>query len=143
MSYRKIPNRFLNTLVNVYRESTAIDSVGDFDVTESVPYAAVLANVQPKFSDLEFMLQGKVHRQTHLCYINKYDPTEKEIKTGDFLLDTEAGLKHLVIGVQHFQTPREEISNSGHYRLSIEHIGDARYQYTRTKTITAKGYIST
>lgn len=142
MSFRKIPNRFLNTTINIYRESTAVDGVGDFDVTESTPYTAVLANVQPKFSDLEFMLQGKLHRQTHLCYINKYDPTEKDIKTGDFLLDTEAELKHLVIGIQHFQTPREEVSNSGHYRLSLEHIGDARYQYTKTQTIAAKAWIA-
>ena len=143
MSYQKIPNRFLNTTINIYRESTAIDSVGDFDVTESTPYTAVLANVQPRFSDLEFMLQGKLYRQTHVCYINKYDPTEKDIEVGDFLLDTETGLKHLVIGVQLFQTPREEVSDSGHYRLNLEHIGDARYQFTKTQTVTAKGYIAT
>jgi len=142
MSIYKIPNRFLNTTISIYRESATVDSVGDFDTTETVPYASIPANIQSKRSDLTFELQGKVHYQSHLCFINRYDPTVREIEVGDYALDIETGLKHLVLGVQPKQTPRKYVNNSGYLKLSLEHIGDSRFQYTRTKTATTKGYIS-
>ncbi len=143
MSIRKIPNRYLNTTINIYRESTAVDDVGDFDVTETVPYASIPANIQPKRSELTFELQGKLRRQSHVGYLNKYDPTVREIKSGDYVVDIETGLKHLILGVRHEQTPRKYVKNSGYLRLALEHIGDSRFQYIRTKKATAKGYIST
>lgn len=142
MSYRRILDKFLNTKVNIYRESTIVDDVGDFDTTETVPYTSLPANLQPKRSDLTFELQGKIHYQSHVGYLNKYDPTVREIKVGDYVVDRETGLKHLVLGVRHEQTPRKHVNNSGYLRLNLEHIGDSRFQYTRIKTATAKGYIS-
>ena len=142
MSLRKIPDKFLNTTVHIYRESAAVDAVGDFTTSETIAYTSVPAYVEPKRSDIEFELQGKIHYQSHLCFINNYDPALREILPGDYIHDVETDLKHVVLGAQPLQTMRKHVNNSGHLRLNLKHIGDSRFQYIRTKTSAAKGYIS-
>jgi len=48
MSIHNIPSRFLNTTIDIFRDTGTINSVGDQDLTTETAYFSVAANIQPQ-----------------------------------------------------------------------------------------------
>ena len=140
MSRIKIPSRFLDTTVNIYRQSTTKDDIGEFDVTEITEYANVPALVRPEKSELEFELQGKAFYQTDACYINRYDPSLRKPLGGDYVLDTETAKKYLVLQVENQKSFRKSITEGTHIKLIMRYIG--LVETVKTQTLTTKGRIA-
>ncbi len=58
MSVHKIPSRYLNTTVHIFRDTGVIDSVGDQALSRETAYYSVKASIQPQSSDVEYEIQG-------------------------------------------------------------------------------------
>lgn len=143
MSIRKIPNRYLTTTIYIYRESTAIDAVGDQDVVKSLAYQSIKASVQPQVSDVDYELQGRIHRQTHAAYLNRVENSViREIKPGDVILDEETGLSHLVLGIQVLQAGNKRITDSHHIKLILKTTTGYFEGLTKFKTLTSRAKIA-
>lgn len=141
MSIRKIPSRYLNTTIHIFRESAVTDAVGDQDVTKELAYYSVETNIQPQESEAEFEYQGKVHRQTHAARLNKVkNSVIREIKTGDIVLDEETGMSYIVLGVEVLQAASRNISDSHHIKLILKHT-TGYFDNTKFKTMTVKAKI--
>ena len=139
MSRQKIPDKYLNTIVNIYRQTTTKDVIGEFDVEEALQYASVPALVLPERSELEFNIQGKVFFQTDACYINRYDPTLRTPLAGDYTLDLETDKKYLILGVENQQSMRKSITDSCHIKLRMRYVSGVKA--IGLETLTAKGKI--
>jgi len=143
MSILKIPNRYLNTILYIFRESIALDAVGDPDVTKSLAYQSIKANVQPQRSDVDYEIQGKIHRQTHAAYLNRVeDSIVREIEPGDIVLDEETGLSHLALGIQILQSANPGITDSHHIKLILKTTTGYFDGLTKFKTTTVKAKIT-
>lgn len=141
MSIHKIPNSFLNTTINIFRNTGTLDSVGDQTLSKETAYYAVKANIQPQTSDVEYNLQGEIHLQTHSCYINKVeDSISRTIEPGDIVLDEETGLSHIVLGIKILQAARRSITDSHHIKLILKTM-TGKYDITELETIIAKAKI--
>ena len=141
MSVRKIPERFLNDTIFIYRESEVIDDVGDFDVSQSLAYASLKANLQPEKSDVEFELQGKIHLQTHSAYINRVEnDIIRQIKAGDIVISQDTGLNFIVLGIEEWEAANRQITDSHHIKLLLKTM-TGTFDLTKFKTMTVKGKI--
>ena len=141
MSIREIPERYLNDTIFIYRQSEVIDDVGDFDVSQSLAYASLNANLQPQKSDVEFELQGKIHLQSHSAYINRveYDII-RQIKSGDIVISQDTGLNFIVLGIEEWETANRQITDSHHIKLLLKTM-TGTFDVTEFKTMTVKGKI--
>ena len=143
MSIRKIPNRYLNTTIHIFRESVALDTVGDSDVTKSLAYQSIKASVQPQRSEIEYEIQGKIHRQTHSAHLNRVESSViREIEPGDIVLDEETGLSHLALGIQILQAANPGITDSHHIKLILKTTTGYFDGLTKFKTTTVKAKIT-
>ena len=141
MSIHKIPSRYLNTTINIFRETGVIDSVGDQTLTRETAYYSVKANIQPQVSDVEYEFQGRVQRQTHAGYINRVESeVVRQINPGDIVLDEETGLSHIVLGIKVLQAGNRRITDSHHIKLILKNT-TGYFDITKFKTIGAKGKI--
>jgi len=117
--------------------------VGDPDVTKSLAYAEIKANVQPQRSDVDYEIQGKIHRQTHAAYLNRVENSiVREIEPGDIVLDEETGLSHLALGIQILQSANPGITDSHHIKLILKTTTGYFDGLTKFKTTTVKAKIT-
>ena len=143
MSTRRIPDRYLNTTLHIFRESTAIDSIGDYATSMNLAYASLKANVQPKNSDLEFDLHGKVHRQDHVGFINRVeDSIVRSIIPGDIAFDQKTRIRYTILGVKPWQYPNPAITDSHHITLILKAMTGVPKQQLEVQSLTAKGKIA-
>ena len=141
MSIREIPERYLNDTIFIYRQSEVIDDVGDFDVSQSLAYASLNANLQPQKSDVEFELQGKIHLQSHSAYINRVEnDIIRQIKSGDIVISQDTGLNFIVLGIEEWETAIRQITDSHHIKLLLKTM-TGTFDVTEFKTMTVKGKI--
>ena len=141
MSIHKIPKRFLTTKLYIYRQNTTIDDVGDYDVVKSLAYGALDANVQPQTTDIDYKMEGVVHRQTHAAYINRFESgVLTEIRPTDVVIDMETGLNWMVLGIQNLQAAEKTISDSHHIKIILKQT-TGYYDKTKFKTVTSKAKI--
>jgi len=143
MSIHRIPDRFLNTKLYIFRESTVADSVGDLSVSLSLAYGAVKANVQAKQSILEYELHGRVHKQTHVAYFNRFeDGALRVINPGDVAVDEETGIKYIIIGAEQYQAANVNISDSHHTKLILKSTTETMPGIVKFNTLAVKGLIT-
>jgi len=141
MSIRKISSRYLTTKLYVFRQETTIDEIGDFDVVKSLAYAELEASVQPQTTDIDYDIQGIVHRQTHAAYINRVESgTVREIKPTDLIIDMETGLNWMVLGIQVLQAGQQSVTDSHHIKIILKQT-TGYYDTTKFKTVTSRGKI--
>jgi len=142
MSIRKIPSRYLTTKLYVYRQETTIDAVGDQDVVKALAYAELEANVQPQTTDINYEVQGVVHRQTHSAYINRVElGVIREIKPTDLIIDMETGLNWMILGIQVLQAGQKVVTDSHHIKIILKQT-TGYYDITKFKTVTSKAKIT-
>jgi len=142
MSIHNIPDRYLNTNINIFRQTGTMDSVGDQTLTTETAYYSIKANIQPKTSDVEYELQGKIHYQTHVCYISRVENTViRQINAGDIVLDEETGMYYIVLGIKVLQAGNRIITDSHHIKLVLKNT-TGYFDTARLKSLTAKAQIS-
>ena len=142
MSIRKIPSRFLTTTIHIFRESTAIDSVGDLATSLSLAYASLKANVQPKIDDTQFEFQGSIHVQDHIAYINYYEGNAiRDIHIRDQVYDQETTKRFMVLGVENWQAANVNITDSHHVKIIMKAVSGVPEKDTQVTTISAGGKI--
>ncbi len=139
----RIPSRFLDTKISVYEKTNAQDDVGNTVQTTSLLYSEILANLQPDDSQITHDIQGITHIQTHFCFINTYDDnnTKYEIKPSHEILDTETGLRYLILGIEDYTVGLVKIEKGGYTELALKHIADDRYETITRKTAASKARI--
>ena len=141
MSIRKIPARYLTTKLYIYRQDTVIDTVGDQDIVKSLAYAELPASVQPATTNIEYELQGIIHKQTHNAYINRVEAgVIREIKPTDLVIDMETGLSWMILGIQTLQAGQESVTDSHHIKIILKQT-TGYYDTTKFKTTTSKAKI--
>ena len=142
MSIHKIPDRYLNTTIDIFRDTGTIDSVGDQELATETAYFSVAANIQPQTSDVEYELQGKINRQTHACYINRVENSIfRQIKGGDIVLDEETGTYHIVLGIEVLQAGNRRITDSHHIKLILKNT-TGYFDMAKFKTLTSRAQIT-
>ncbi len=142
MSIHKIPNRYLNTTIHIFRESVVIDSVGDLDTSSNLAYASLKANVQSKKDETEFEIQGRIHQQDHVAYINYYEGDAiRDIHIGDQVYDQETTKRYMVLGVENWQAANVNITDSHHVKIIMKATSGVPKKDTQVSTITAGGKI--
>lgn len=141
MSIRKIPARYLTTKLYIYRQNTTIDDVGDYDVVKSLAYGAVDANVQPQTTNINYEMEGVVHRQTHAAYINRVESgVVREIRPTDIVIDMETGLNWMILGIQNLQAAKRIITDSHHIKIILKQT-TGYFDKTKFNTVTSKAKI--
>jgi len=120
MSIHKIPDRYLDTTLDFFRESSVADSVGDLATSLTVAYDSIKANIQSVRDTTDFEVQGRNHRQDHVAYINKVETTAREIKIGDQVHDRETHIRYLVLGVENWQAANVNITDSHHIKINMK-----------------------
>ena len=142
MNIHNIPDRYLNTIIHIFRDTGITDSVGDQTLSREVAYCSIKANIQPQRSDVDYEIQGRIHRQTHAAYLNRVESSViREIQPGDIVLDEETGLSHLALGIQVLQAANPGITDSHHIKLILKTMTGYFEGLTKFKTTTAKGKI--
>ena len=142
MSIHNIPSRFLNTTIDIFRDTGTIDSVGDQDLATETAYFSVAANIQPQKSEVEYNLQGKINYQTHAAYINRVESdVTRQIKAGDIVLDEETGEYHIVLGIEVLQAGNRTITDSHHIKLILKNT-TGYFDTAKFKSLTAKAQIA-
>lgn len=143
MSIHKIPDRYLKDTIYIYRESEAIDSVGDFDLTQALAYAELKANLQPQTSEVEYSIEGIIHKQTHVAYLNKVEnDVIREINPGDVVLCQDSGQTFVTLGIQEWEAANRNITDSHHIKLILKTATGKYTGLTKFKTVTVKAKIS-
>lgn len=139
MSIHRIPERYLNTTIHIFRESAVVDAVGDQDISLNLAYYSVKANVQPRTSDVDFEIQGRIHRQTHAAYFNRVEDEDiRQIQAGDIVLDEETGERYIALGIEVQQASNRRITDSHHIKLNLKTMtgqfeGLVKFQTTQAK----------
>ena len=142
MSIHKIPDRYLNTTIDIFRDTGTIDSVGDQALTRETAYYSVKANIQSKKSEVEYNLQGRINYQTHIAYINRIESdATRQIKPGDIVLDEETGEYYIVLGIEVLQAGNRTITDSHHIKLILKNT-TGYFDVAKFKTLTAKAQIT-
>jgi len=142
MSIHNIPSRFLNTTIDIFRDTGTINSVGDQDLTTETAYFSVAANIQPQKSEVEYNLQGKINYQTHAAYINRIESdVTRQIKPGDIVLDEETGEYYIVLGIEVLQAGNRTITDSHHIKLNLKNT-TGYFDTAKFKTLTSKAQIT-
>jgi len=141
MSIHRIPDRYLNTTIYIFRNTGTIDSVGDQTLTKETAYSSVKANIQPQTSDVEFEVQGTIQRQTHAAYINRIEGSVvRQIQPADIVLDEETGMSHVVLGIEEPQAANRRITDSHHIKLILKNT-TGYFDTTKFKTLTVRAKI--
>jgi hypothetical protein len=142
MSIHDIPDRYLNTTIHIFRESTVADSVGDLTSSLNLAYASLKANVQPKIDDIDFEIQGQVHRQDHVGYINRVESSViRDIHNGDIAFDEETEIRYMILGVEAWQAADNKLEDTHHIKLRLKAMSGVPKEQIEVKTVTAKGSI--
>ena len=142
MSIHKIPDRYLNTTIDIFRDTGTTDSVGDQELTRETAYYSVKASVQPQKSEVEYEIQGKINYQTHAAYINRVESdVTRQIKSGDIVLDEETGEYHIVLGIEVLQAGNRTITDSHHIKLILKNT-TGYFDTAKFKSLTAKAQIN-
>ena len=142
MSIHKIPDRYLNTTIHIFRESAVADSVGDLATSLSLAYASLKANIQPKVDDTQFEIQGRVHVQDHVAYINRVENSViRDIHNGDIAYDEETTIRYMVLGVEVWQAADNKLEDTHHIKLRLKAMSSVPAEQIEVETITTKGNI--
>jgi len=143
MSIHQIPEKYLNTMIHIFRASTVMDSVGDLSESLSLAYTSLKANIQPNNDNIEFQIQGQVHIQDHVAYINRVeDDIIRDIHNGDIAYDEETTIRYIVLGVEVWQAADNKLSDTHHIKLRLKAISGIPKEQTEVKILTAKGKIA-
>jgi hypothetical protein len=144
MSIHNIPDRYLNTTVHIFRESTVADKVGDLATSLNLAYASLKANIQPKVEGTEFLIQGRVHLQDHVAYINRVENTIiRNILIGDRAYDEESHITYMVLGIEVWQAANSALEDTHHLKLILKSTsGFPEALATDTKTVSSKAKIT-
>lgn len=143
MSIHLIPDRYLNTTIHIFREATVKDSIGDLATSLSYAYISLKANVQPKLDDTQFEIQGRIHLQDHVAYINRVENNiARNILNGDYAYDEESKISYIILGVEHWQAADNKLEDTHHIKLILKSVtGLPEVVANQTITSTAKGRI--
>lgn len=143
MSIHRIPDRYLNTTLNIYREAQTVDAIGDIDTSQAIAYASIKANIQIQVSTTEFDLHGRVHLQDHVAYLNRIEESvERDIHIGDIAEDEKTHVKYLVLGIERWEAANPAITDSHHLSLILKAAsGIPKEQLLKTKNVTSKAKI--
>jgi len=143
MSIHSIPLHFLNTTVHIFRESTTIDDIGDLSTSLNLAYASLKANIQPKLDDVHFEIQGRVHVQDHVAYINRVENSVlRDIHNGDIAFDEKTRIRYMILGVEAWQAADNKLSDTHHITLRLKAISGIPKEQLEVKTVTSKGKIT-
>ena len=126
MSKIKIPDRYLINVLDFFRESAVANTVGDLSTSLTLAYSSIKANVQSYKDDTEFEIQGRVHRQDHVAYINRVETTVREIKIGDQAFDRNNQIRYMVLGVENWQAADTGITDSHHIKIMLKALWSAK-----------------
>jgi len=128
MSLDSIPTNLLVNTISIITFALTKDSIGEFSEAESSLYTNVPAYIEPVTSDLEYNIQGKMHKQTHACYLNKKSGSSTlTFNVGDIVKD-EDNVKYLVIGRELFRPANDNFSSSSHHiELILKRVTGSRY----------------
>lgn len=136
MSIHNIPERYLNTTIHIFRESTVMDNVGDLETSLHLAYASLKANLQPissKKSETSFEIQGRVHIQDHVAYINRVENAIlRLIEIGDILYDQESHISYLILAVREWQAANNVLEDTHHIQLILKAVS-GRKEAAETK----------
>lgn len=142
MSIHNIPDRYLNTTIHIFRESTLIDDVGDLATSLNLAYASLKANIQPNNDDIKFEIQGRIHVQDHVAYINRVeDSVLRDIHNGDVAYDEETQIRYMVLGVEVWQAADNTLSDTHHISLRLKAQSGIPRENLTVASVTAKGNI--
>lgn len=143
MSIHLIPDRYLNTTIHIFRESAIKDDVGDLSTSLNFAYTSLKANVQPKLDDTQFEIQGRIHIQDHVAYINRVEQgILRNINNGDIAFDEESKIRYIVLGVEVWQAADNKLEDTHHIKLRLKSVsGLPEAGAVEIITITAKGKI--
>ena len=144
MSIHSIPDRYLNTTIHIFREATVKDSIGDLSTSLSYAYTSLKANVQPKLDDTQFEIQGRIHLQDHIAYINRVENNiARNILNGDYAYDEESQISYIILGVEHWQAADNKLEDTHHIKLILKSVtGLPEVVANQTITTQAKGRIN-
>ena len=142
MSIHNIPDRFLNTTLHIFRASTVIDDVGDLSESLNLAYTSLKANIQPNNDNIEFQIQGQVHIQDHIAYINRVESEViRDIHGGDIAYDEETTIRYTVLGIEIWQAADNVLEDTHHIKLRLKAISGIPKEQLEVENITAKGKI--
>jgi len=142
MSIHQIPDRYLNTTLHIFRESTIADDVGDLATSLNLAYASLKANVQPNNDDIKFEIQGRVHIQDHVAYINRIESDViRDIHNGDIAYDQETTIRYMVLGVEVWQAADNKLEDTHHIKLRLKAISGVPKEQLNVATMTVKAKI--
>jgi hypothetical protein len=143
MSIHNIPDKYLNNTIHIFRDSTLIDDVGDLSESLSLAYTSLKTNIQPKLDDIKFEIQGRVHVQDHVAYINRVEnDVIRDIRGGDIAYDQETTIRYTVLGVEVWQAADNKLEDTHHIKLRLEALSGVPPVDTEVNTVTAKGKIT-
>jgi hypothetical protein len=146
MSLRRIPEKFLNTTLHIIRDISSLDDIGDAETVRTTAYDSIKSNVQPWTSrvnrqEIEYEIQGKVIKQTHAAYFNRFNSgVKRTIYPGDYAIDLETDNHYLILAVLEYQAARRTISDSHHFKLAMS-TTDGRFDLLISKTLSSKARI--
>jgi len=143
MSIHQIPDRYLNTTLHIFRESTIADDVGDLATSLNLAYASLKANVQPNNDKVEFEIQGRVHIQDHVAYINYYEGDAiRDIHIGDQVYDEKTTKRYMVLGVENWQAANVSITDSHHVKIIMKAVSGIPEKNTQVLSVEAGAKIT-
>ena len=143
MSISHILDRFLTTTIHIFRESTVADSVGDLATSLSLAYASLKANIQPKTDDTQFEIQGRIHVQDHVAYINYYEGDAiRDIHIGDQVYDEKTTKRYMVLGVENWEAANVNITDSHHVKIIMKAVSGIPEKNTQVLSVEAGAKIT-
>lgn len=147
MSIHNIPDRYLNTIINIFRNSEVVNDIGDIITTKAVAYASIKANVQVGLRDtveVKYEIQGRTYTQDHVAYLNRVDGgILRQILPGDIAVDTETRTQYMILAIQEWQSANPNITDSHHIKLMLKAVTGFPGDELASKTIATKGRITT
>lgn len=144
MSIHSIPDRYLNTTIHIFRESIITDNVGDLATSLNLAYASLKANIQPKIDNTEFTIQGRIHLQDHVAYINRVENAiVRDIHNGDIAYDEETKISYMVLGAEVWQAANNKLEDTHHIKLRLKAVSGVPKEQLEVNTLEAKGKIIT
>ncbi len=142
MSIHNTPSHYLNTTIHIFRESSEIDDVGDLATSLNLAYASLKANIQPNNDNIEFEIQGRVHVQDHVAYINRVEEgVLRSIQNGDIAYDEESKIRYMILGVEAWQAADNKLEDTHHLKLRLKAISGIPKEQLEVENLTTKGKI--
>ena len=145
MSLRRIPDKFLNTDLSIIKDVATLDDVGDARTIKELAYASIKANVQAgsrmgRREEIEYELHGKLYKQTHVAYFNRFDGEKIKIEPGYYAVDLETMKHYLILSVLDYQSARRSIDDSHHLKLILR-TTDGEFRLKKQNLISSKAKI--